>query len=236
MTDNPLNSGCEWNRPRSPVEVDLFCLGAVVLVFLGIAQFIAGIAQAIDAYPEPFSVFNRFLSELGRDSKATAVSRRLFERSTVLLGLSMFPFFYGIARAHTEELPGQTMAFCSCGIASAMGLMGIGTSPYNRFLTLHIFFVLLWLAPMVFMVLKPLPGMKQRHAVADVAMSRAIVWGTLVYLPGMLLIPFVRPSLPSGFVWTVMLAQKALVGTAILWLAVLLRFIVIAGLQQLRPN
>ena len=136
--------------------MDLFCLGTVVVVVLGVLQFMEGIYRAISVFPEPFSIFDRFLSELGRDSKATADSRRLFERSTVLLGLSMFPFFYGIARAHAEELPGKTMAFCSCGIASATGLMGIGVTPYNRFLAFHICSILLWLIPMLFMVLSPL--------------------------------------------------------------------------------
>jgi hypothetical protein len=36
------------------------------------------------------------------------------------------------------------------------------------------------------------------------------------------------------FVWIVMLAQKAVVLAAILWLATLLRFIVSVGMQQLR--
>ena len=216
--------------------MDLFCLGTVVVVVLGVLQFMEGIYRAISVFPEPFSIFDRFLSELGRDSKATADSRRLFERSTVLLGLSMFPFFYGIARAHAEELPGKTMAFCSCGIASATGLMGIGVTPYNRFLAFHICSILLWLIPMLFMVLSPLPGMQQTQTSAEATARRFVVWGAVVYLPGMLLVPILRYAFGMHFVWIVMLAQKALVLAAILWLATLLRFIVSAGLQQLRRS
>lgn len=222
------------SRTGHYVEVDLFCLGAVFLVCLGILQFLEGIHSAISAFPEPFSIFNRFLSELGRDSKTTVECRRLFERSTVLLGLSMLPFFYGIARAHVGELPGQTMAFCSCGIASAVGLMGIGVTPYNRFLTFHVFSILMWLIPMLYMVLRPLPGMQQKHAVAEVTVRRFVVLGAVVYLPGMLLAPVLRHASGVYFVWIVMLAQKAVVLAAILWLATLLRFIVSVGMQQLR--
>jgi hypothetical protein len=55
--------------------VDLFCLGAVMLVALGVLQFLEGIYSAISVFPEPFSIFNRFLSELGCDSKASEVNR-----------------------------------------------------------------------------------------------------------------------------------------------------------------
>ena len=229
-----MNVDRDRSRSGNAVEVDLFCLGAVMLVALGILQFLEGIYSAISVFPEPFSIFNRFLSELGCDSKATVDSRSLFERSTVLLGLSMFPFFYGIARAHAEELPGQTMAFCASGIVSAVGLMGIGVTPYNRFLTFHIFAILLWLVPMLFMVLRPLPGMQQQQTSAGVNVRRFVVWGAVVYLPGMLLVPILRHTFGSHFVWIVMLAQKAVVLAAILWLVTLLRFILSVGLQQLR--
>lgn len=245
-TENPgatstlANDINNFDRKRKPsediVELDLFCLGAVVLVVLGVLQFLGGIAQSISAYPEPFSIFNRFLSELGRDTAATAESRRLFERSTVLLGISLFPFFYGIARAHAQELPGQTMVFCSSGIASALGLMGIGVTPCNRFLTLHIISILLWLIPMLLMVLRPLPGMKHRHRNAEVAARRFVVWGTLAYLPGMLLVPWLQQTTRPYSVWIVMLSQKALIVAAVVWLATVLRFIVMAGLKQLRPR
>ena len=236
MPNDPDNIDRNQSHSGGTVAVDLFCLGTVVLVILGLLQFLEGIYEAIRVFPEPFSIFNRFLSELGCDSLATADSRRLFERSTVLLGLSMFPFFYGIARAHAEELPGQTMAFCSCGIISAIGLMGIGVTPYNRFFTLHICSILIWLVPMLIMVLRPLPGMQRTHTLAEVTVRRFIVWGAVVYLPGMLLVPVLRQLFGLHFVWIVMLAQKALVGAAILWLATLMRFIVSVGLQQLRGN
>jgi hypothetical protein len=86
------------------ISVDRCCLVSVAIVVLGILQFLFGILQAINAYPESFSIFDRFLSELGHDSPLTAESRSLFTRSTVLLGLSMFPFFYSIARAHVVIL------------------------------------------------------------------------------------------------------------------------------------
>ncbi len=219
--------------PGELISVDLFCLGSVVLVILGILQFVQGILQAIRVYPEPFWIFDRFLSELGHDSQLTAESQRLFTRSIVLLGLSMFPFFYSIARAHAEDLSDQATSFCCCGIASAMGLIGIGVSPYNRYPTLHVISILLWLAPMLFMVMRPLPGMEQRHSGIALAFRRAVVVGTAIYLPGMLLLPILSQSEGSIFIRTVMITQKALVVTSLLWLITLLRLIAIAFIKQI---
>ncbi len=75
MPGDPINVDRDRSRSGDAVEVDLFCLGAVMLVALGVLQFLEGIYSAISVFPEPFSIFNRFLSELGCDSKASEVNR-----------------------------------------------------------------------------------------------------------------------------------------------------------------
>jgi hypothetical protein len=124
-----------------------------VTALLGIAQFLVGVAMAVRCYPpgiqkQGYSVCDNFLSDLGcsqtRWREDNSVSATIFNRSAIILGVSLIPFF--------AVLPTTVIAFRKLiwfsGVLSALGLIGIGLTPYDLYFAAHMTTLGVWLVSM----------------------------------------------------------------------------------------
>jgi hypothetical protein len=126
----------------------------------GIIQFGLAVYAAIEAYPGgEYSLRDQFLSDLGctatdggHDNSASAA---LFNRAAIWLGVSLLPFFVVLPKTVLENGLGRdvsiaaAVAFGAGGCLSACGLIGIGLTPYDRYLVTHNAALGLWLLPML---------------------------------------------------------------------------------------
>ncbi len=123
-----------------------------LLALLGILQFALSVYHAINIYPDGYSITNNFLSDLGRTATLkgadNAVCASIFDRSVVALGISLIPFFSVMP---TVLQKGRSV-LCVLGVLSAIGLIGIGLTPYDRYFVAHHVALGLWIGPMLLMV------------------------------------------------------------------------------------
>ena len=127
-------------------KTNLVC-GFVAL--LGIAQFGYGLVRAVRCYPGGYLLSEHFLSDLGRtvtsNGQINTVSASIFNQSVIVLGCSLIPFFL----AMPEVLETGRWLVRLSGVLSALGLVGIGLTPYNSHLAAHLVALCLWLVPML---------------------------------------------------------------------------------------
>jgi hypothetical membrane protein len=123
-----------------------------LVAFLGIAQFLYSAPHAMSVYPGGYSVTENFLSDLGcrathrhEDNSASAL---IFNRSIVVLGFSLIPFF----TVMPAVLPRRGLTIRCSGLLSAIGLIGVGLTPYDQYFVEHHLALGLWIAPMLVMV------------------------------------------------------------------------------------
>lgn len=117
----------------------------VLLVFAGLGQFMFGISAAVSYYPSRFSFQHDFLSELGQtrvsESSSNGTSCVIFTGTVVLLGLSLIPMFLTV-KDHAGDADNFSRGL---GTASAVALIGIGITPFDRVEVLHLFALGCWL-------------------------------------------------------------------------------------------
>jgi hypothetical protein len=130
-------------------KVNLVC-GLIAL--LGIAQFIYAVPQAMSVYPGGYSIAHNFLSDLGCTVTSSyldnSASASIFNRSIIVLGFSLIPFFVVLPTVLGDA---HWIIRCS-GVLSAMGLIGIGSTPYDRYFVEHFVALGLWITPMLIVV------------------------------------------------------------------------------------
>lgn len=145
----------------------------MVLVFglfamFGIGQFALSLALAVNRYggEDGYSATENFLSDLGRtrtvDGVNNVTASEIFNRSVVILSLSLAPFFCAL----TTVLNKHRVAVPSFGFASSLGLMGLGLTPYDRYFVGHNVSLGLWLGPMIVMVLGFFRSLRSEGAVS----------------------------------------------------------------------
>jgi hypothetical membrane protein len=180
-----------------------------LVAFLGIAQFLVAVTMAIRRYPDMFggySISNNFLSDLGcsqtwwgGDNSASAA---IFNRSAVILGVSLLPFFW-ILPTTIGRL--RKLVWLS-GTLSASGLIGIGLTPYDLYFAAHNTALVLWIGPMFVLLVVHLIalGMDQQVSPFKTAATLALLCAILMYALG---------GTHSQYV----IMQKLTVGVAIIW-------------------
>lgn len=123
-----------------------------VIGLLGIAQFAGSVVHAIGIYPGGYDIANHFLSDLGRTRTLAGADNAdcacLFNWSLILLGTSLIPFFVVMSLSLDE---GRAVS-CVSGVLSACGLVGIGSTPYDRYILEHVASLGLWLVSTLLMV------------------------------------------------------------------------------------
>ena len=122
------------------------------IAILGIVQFAASVIHSIGEYPGGYDVGTHFLSDLGRTRTLTGFNNEIcasrFNRSLILLGILLIPFF--VTMSSTFE-HGRAVSTAS-GVCSAVGLIGIGSTPYNVYLLEHLMALGMWLVSTLLMV------------------------------------------------------------------------------------
>lgn len=123
-----------------------------LVALLGIAQFLYLVPRAMSVYPGGYLISHNFLSDLGctvtssgRDNSASAT---IFNRSIILLGILLIPFFTALPTV----LENPHWIIRCAGVLSALGLIGVGSTPYDRYFVEHFVALGLWIFPMLVMV------------------------------------------------------------------------------------
>jgi hypothetical membrane protein len=186
-----------------------------VIAFLGIVQFLGGVTMAIHRYPVfigtiGYSVSDNFLSDLGcsrtpwgQDNSASAA---FFNRSAMILGATLLPFF-SILPTTIGRL--RKVVWIS-GTLSALGLIGIGLTPYDLHFTAHNVALGLWIGPMFVLLVGHLiaSGLDEQTSFARTACTIALLCAILAYALG-------------GTRTEVVVMQKLTVAVAIVWFSMI---------------
>ncbi len=183
-----------------------------LVAFCGLVQFLVAVAIAIRYYPGDFgrsySIFDNYLSDLGRSrtffGQDNFVSAALFNGSAVILGASLLPFFLILP----TTIGTLRKAVWVSGILSALGLIGIGLTPYDLHFTAHMTALGLWIGPMFVLVVCHLiaSGLDDNISFARKACAWALVLALVTYA----LLGTDREGIG-------ILVQKVTVGVAMLW-------------------
>ncbi len=184
-------------------------------------QFAQGIWMAMEHYPGGFNPVSQFLSQLGSNSRTAPY----FTRATVVLGVSLWPFFYSIVHKFGDEAPGHAVLFSGYGIISSWGLCGIGVTPYNEDPVFHMTAIAVWLIPMLLMLRLDIPQPVNDQSHGRSRFSEPITFLTIAYVVGMLAM--------FCFSWKLRLvatvSQKLLVLAVLVWLLSLFRVLVVTA-------
>jgi hypothetical membrane protein len=186
-----------------------------VVAFLGIVQFLGAVTMAIHRYPiDPtgrgYSVFDNFLSDLGcsrtpwgRDNSASAA---VFNGSAMVLGATLLPFF-SILPTTIGTL--RKLVWIS-GTLSALGLIGIGLTPYDRHFAAHSAALGLWIGPMFVLLVAHLiaSALDQETSFARTAWTLALLCAIPAYA---------LAGTHSAYV----VMQKLTAGVAIVWFSMI---------------
>ena len=120
-----------------------------LIALLGIFQFGLATCWAIANYPDGYSITNNFLSDLGRRTTLggmdNSLCATLFSSSVVVLAIALIPFFSVMPSVFES---GRSILRGS-GILSAIGLLGIGLTPYDHYFFAHHAALGLWVGPML---------------------------------------------------------------------------------------
>lgn len=177
-------------RHGSMTQIHLPRLVICLAACLGIVQFLVAVVIAIRCYPgdtggadRGYSMAGNFLSDLGRwqteSGKDNAVSAAIFNGSVILLGITLLPFF-AILPATLRSL--RVLVWFS-GSLAAIGLIGIGLTPYDRHFIAHHVFLGLWIGPMLILLVGYLIASEWSGRAAWVlgACTLALVYAVLAY-------------------------------------------------------
>ena len=134
-----------WEINRTNVICGLVAL-------LGILQFAYCVYHAANVTPDGYSISEHFLSDLGRtkthSGRDNTACADIFNRSVMLLGVSLIPFFSVISKTLEE---GRWIV-CSSGIFASLGLICIGATPYDKHEVEHYMALGLWICSMLVLV------------------------------------------------------------------------------------
>ncbi len=190
-------------------QINYLNLLSAVVAIAGVFQFLGTVYWAIESYPEPYHWETNFISDLGRLKTANGFDNsptsNIFRISTAILGLSLVPFMLAMPEIFSK---GRHLLRL-LGLLSALGLFGIGQTPYDVYFGLHHIALAFWIVPMALMVVAIPVLLKLDGAAPDalIALSIALVGATVLY--GC-----------AGFHTGYVLMQKLVVLMSLLWLLV----------------
>jgi hypothetical membrane protein len=179
--------------------------------FLGIMQFACVVMVAIHRYPASgirhgYSISKNFLSDLGcsrtpmgEDNSASAT---VFNPSAVILGVSLLPFFWVLSTTIYQLR--RTVWFS--GTLSALGLIGIGLTPYDKHFAAHMVALGFWIGPLFILLIA--------HFIASVLQgSNSLVRTLLTFLLLAAILAYALAGSYNGYV----VMQKLTVAVAVIW-------------------
>ncbi len=193
-----------------------------LLALAGIVQFAVCLVLAVRAYPGGYQAASHYLSDLGCTRTAfgasNATSAAYFNGSVIRLGVMLLPFF-ALTPAVLES--GSWLVRVS-GVLSALGLIGIGLTPYDTMLASHLLALGLWIVPMIVAVVAFAWNVDVGGRVRS-----ALFLGTIAVLVSVC--GYVMVESHSGHV----VFQKILVVVAACWLGVVFLIVSISTIQSM---
>lgn len=144
----------------------------VILVVVGLVQFALGVSAAVRHFPRRFSFQSQFLSELGQTQIDGGLSNQtscmIFTATIVLMGLCLIPMFLTIKDHFGEPDPPARLL----GVTSAITLICIGITPFDRVAPLHLLALGSWLLS--------LGGLGILRVIRTVEVGGAAAWSGIV--------------------------------------------------------
>lgn len=198
-----------------------------LFAMFGIGQFAFSLVLAVDRYGDEdgYSATENFLSDLGRtrtiDGLNNVTASAIFNRSVVILGLSLVPF----SCALTTVLDKHRVAVPAFGVVSSLGLMGLGLTPYDRYFVGHNVSLGLWLGPMMVMVLAFLRSLR-----SEGAGSRKLAGVTVLLV--LATIGYALVNHHSGHV----VFQKIVAVLAVIWFLLVFASVSVSTFQSVFPR
>ena len=191
------------------LQINYVNLAFALVALAGVAQFVFCVRLCMEHYPGGYRWGSHFVSDLGRTQTVagadnSAVSHT-FSRTTAVLGISLLPFmvtFPGLF-AHGKYL------LRILGFLSSIGLIGIGQTPYDKYVELHHIWLGIWVVPMAAMVFL-LPLVLKMEAAAP---------ESLIFLSALLLLATALYGI-AGFRTGYVIMQKIVILLSMVWLTV----------------
>lgn len=179
----------------------------VLIVIIGLGQFAFGISKAVEYFPTRFSFQRQFLSELGQTRISASVSNgtscSIFTATMVFLGLSLIPLFLKINdKSGAPDPVSRTL-----GVASALSIIGIGVTPFDRVEGLHLLALGCWLLSLI--------GLASLRVIRTIEVGGAVPWTGFV--SGSLILSIAGYVLSFGDRSTAPFAQKIAILAALFW-------------------
>jgi hypothetical membrane protein len=159
-----------------------------------------------------------FLSDLGcsrtSSGRDNAVSAAVFNNSVIVLGVTLLPFFAILP----ATLPGLRKLVWLSGSLAAIGLIGIGLTPYDRYFAAHNVCLGLWLGPMLILLVGYLIASfgGGRAGWALGACTLALVYAILAYASAGshgAQVVMQKVTVVVSFVWLAMIGANVAVAT-----------------------
>ena len=184
------------------------------LAVIGVIQYLGASAIAMMHFPEGYSIAGNFLSDLGR---STHDYSDLYNFSLILLGIGLIPLFLTLTVVDPRDTFAMKLA-SGFGILSAMGLVGLGLTPFDKFFILHHIALGFWLFPMFYMAILFFYGASRSTYVG-------IGYLTASLLMVVIMLAVLLRADSTGYE----VMQKMIVACGLVWLAYVVGFIFQSG-------
>ncbi|MEM7785640.1 MAG: DUF998 domain-containing protein, partial [Planctomycetota bacterium] len=142
--------GTNWDLQPSGTRNGFRILFASVLVaaIQGLVLFLVFTGIAMYEY-QGYTFNHHYLSDLGRN---TFKYNYFFNYSLIWLGFSLIPMFLMIWITDPRQSISAKMT-AALGTVSAIGLMGLGCSPVDRYFVAHHAWLAVWVFPMFYLAI-----------------------------------------------------------------------------------
>ena len=187
-----------------------------IIALLGIAQFIVVIFYVGYNYPEAYKWHRHFISDLGRTVTVkgldNSVNSQLFANSSLALGVSILPFLL----VYPALFESGRLLLRILAVMTAVGLIGIGQTPYDVYFIPHHVALVLWVIPMTILAIA-LPILVFREGYPSLLL---IIFSATLFVAA---IAYAAIGSHSGYV----IMQKIVVLVSLGWFAILASSVVV---------
>ena len=128
---------------------EIWIFGTIGAAVLGVLQFIVCVIVALNYYPEPFSLADNLITDLGKDANDYGM---IFNISVIFMGVLLIPLF-GMLPAIETRSSHSKYAVAISGIGSCLGLVLLGLLPNDIYFIEHVVALMLWAMPTVIAIM-----------------------------------------------------------------------------------
>ena len=126
-------------------KYEIWIFGTIGGAVFGVLQFIICVIVAVNCYPEPFSLADNLITDLGKDANDYGM---IFNISIILMGLFLAPLFGMLPVIELRSSHSKYLVAIS-GVGSSFGLVLLGLLPNDVYFIEHVIALFLWAMPTV---------------------------------------------------------------------------------------